>query len=151
MTHHAWRVVTTLIRNMNMNNKLIGTTVVALIVGFGSGYYFHASPAPQAVVRDSTRTGGFGGGRGMGANGGFLSGTVAAKDATSITINTRDGSSHIVILTPATSVSKSVNGALTDVSVGSNIMVSGTSNADGSVSATNIQLRPVMPIAPAAQ
>jgi hypothetical protein len=79
--------------------------------------------------------------RGAGG-GGLLSGTVAAKDSGSITVNTRDGSSHVVLITPATTVSKSVTGALIDVSTGSTIIVSGTTNSDGSVSASLIQLRP---------
>ncbi|MFM2330998.1 MAG: hypothetical protein RLZZ26_505 [Candidatus Parcubacteria bacterium] len=137
-----------------MNNRLIGSIVIALVVGFGAGYYLHPSNAPQTAANTPTRgSGAYGGGRGAGGanGGGFLSGTVAAEDATSITLNTRDGSSHVVLVTPSTSVSKSVAGALTDVSIGSNIMVSGTSNSDGSVSAANIQLRPAMPPAPTPQ
>ncbi len=81
--------------------------------------------------------------RGGGAgNGGFLSGTVAAKDSESITLDTRDGSSHVVLVTPMTSVLKSVSGSMSDVSVGSTVIVSGTTNSDGSISANLIQLRP---------
>jgi hypothetical protein len=126
-----------------MNTKTIGIVAAALIIGFGAGYYLHPATTPQSgtAAGTFTRNGGPGGMRGGGANGGFLSGSVAAKDATSITLNTRDGSSHVVLITPETSVSKSVTGALTDVSIGSNVMIVGASNSDGSVSATNIQLR----------
>ncbi len=127
-----------------MNKKIVSTAVIALVIGFGAGYVIHTAPAQTQNTRgnfagangDMIR-GGTGGGAG-----GFLTGTIAAKDAGSITINTRDGSSHVVLITPATSVSKSVTGALGDVSVGSTIIVSGMTNSDGSVSATLIQLRP---------
>ncbi len=127
-----------------MNNKTIGIAVVALVIGFGAGYLIHPVSATQTAGGTSTRAGGSYGGimRGGAAGGGFLSGTVATKDSGSITLNTRDGSSHVVLITPATSVSKSVTGALTDVSVGSTVIVSGTTNSDGSVSASLIQLRP---------
>ena len=128
-----------------MNKKIVTTAVVALVVGFGAGYVTHTSPAQTQNTRGNFA--GATGGTGMmrGASGGFLTGTVAAKDSGSITLNTRDGSSHVVLINPATSVSKSVSGAVSDVSVGSTIIVSGTTNSDGSVSATLIQLRPTPP------
>ena len=131
--------------NMYMNKKIIGITVIALVIGFGIGYVVH-KPASSTLGMRGTFTGAAGAGlRGAGgatAGGGFLTGTVAAKDSGSVTLNTRDGSSHVVLLTPATTVSKSVNGTVSDVSVGSTIIVSGTTNSDGSVSASLIQLRP---------
>ncbi len=135
-----------------MNNKMILTAVAALVVGFGAGYFAHASPAAQAPgARGTFAAGAYGGARG-GMSGGLLNGTVAAKDASSITLNTRDGSSHVVLLTPDTSISKSVGGTIADVATGSNVVVSGTTNSDGSVSATLIQLRPAPPTpAPTAQ
>ncbi|MBU6214539.1 hypothetical protein KGM48_01720 [Patescibacteria group bacterium] len=126
---------------MNKKNSIL--VAIALVVGFGAGYALHTVPvAPTEPT--ATRMGGgtYNGMRGGMNGGGFLSGTVAAKDSGSITLDTRDGSSHIIILTPATVVSKSVSGALTDVTVGSTAMVSGTTNSDGSVSANIIQLRP---------
>lgn len=127
-----------------MNKTLITTAALALIVGVGVGYGVATAlrPASQMQVTRGTFAGGNGGMRGGGA-GGFLTGSVAAKDTGTITLNTRDGSSHIVIVTPATSVSKSVSGSLTDVSVGSVITVSGTTNRDGSIVASILQIRPI--------
>ncbi len=123
-----------------MNTKTIGIALIGLVIGFGAGYFLHITPTAQTATRTSSFTGARGA---AGATaGGFLMGTVAAEDSNSITLDTRDGSSHVVLINPSTSVSKYVAGALTDVSVGSTVMVSGTTNSDGSVSATMIQLRP---------
>ena len=134
-----------------MNKTTIITAVIALIVGFGAGYFTHTAPATPAQFARGNFSGGangtFSGARGGTAGGGMLSGTVTAKDASSITLNTRDGSSHVVLVTPDTTVSKSVEGALGDVTVGSTVIVSGTANSGGSVSATLIQVRPAMPTA----
>jgi hypothetical protein len=127
-----------------MNKKTVSIAVVTLIVGVGIGYVGANSLRPATPVRGTFpgATGGNFGGMRAGGTGGLLSGTVAAKDATSITINTRDGSSHVVLISPSTTVSKSVSGSESDISVGSTIIVSGTTNSGGSVSATLIQLRP---------
>ncbi|MHB8660553.1 MAG: hypothetical protein ACYC75_01240 [Minisyncoccota bacterium] len=138
-----------------MNKNTMGIAGIALIVGLGVGYVGanamrQAAPTQNVRGNFSGANGGtFIGMRGGMGNGSFLAGTVAAKDSGSITINTRDGSSHVVLITPATNVSKSVSGTMDDVSVGSTIIVSGTTNSDGSVSASLIQLRPTPP--PAAQ
>ena len=129
-----------------MNSKRIGTAVVALIVGAGIGYLIpHGSTGPQganAQAGSFSRGGTFMLRGGNQANGGFLTGTVAKADANSITVNTRDGSSHVVLLTPDTTYSKSAAGSASDVTVGSDVIVSGTTNSDGSVSANLVQLRP---------
>jgi hypothetical protein len=129
-----------------MNTKTISIAVVALIIGGAIGYFAHpASAQTGAFARGAagtfTRGTGAAGTTGA-AGGGFLTGTVAATGSDSITLNTRDGSSHVVLVTPSTTVSKTVASTLTDVSVGANVMVIGTTNSDGSVSATMIELRP---------
>lgn len=133
-----------------MSKHLVVTGVVALIVGFGVGYLIpHSTAATTASGGFAGRSGTFtrGGASANGGNG-FLSGTVAKKDSGSITVNMRDGTSRVVLLTPATTVSKSVTGTLQDVGVGSNVIVNGTTNSDGSVSATLIQVRPADAAAP---
>jgi hypothetical protein len=137
-----------------MKNKQLITGVVALIVGVGIGYFgAHAlMPAtPTGAAAYAARTGGAGFAGRTGGMGGLLSGTVAASDSGSITLDTKDGSSHVILVTPATTVQKSVSGSLTDVAVGSTIIVTGTTNSDGSVSATSIQLRPATPPATVAK
>ena len=137
---------------MHKNNTLIVSVLISLIIGFGAGYLSRTSPAQPAVSQN-----GFTGGsgrmmRGGGSNvGGFLSGTVAKKDSGSMTINTRDGNSHLVFVTPDTTISKSVNGTLDDINTGATVIISGTTNGDGSTSATLVQLRPAAPATPQAQ
>lgn len=126
-----------------MKKNIAMTAVGALIIGLVGGYAGAHAIAP-ANATDGT-IGGRGaremGGRNQSAGGGFLTGTVARKDSESITVNTRDGNSHVVLFTPATSVFKSVAGSLTDVTIGSTVIVSGSTNSDGSLSAHSIQLR----------
>jgi hypothetical protein len=134
---------------MMQNKNLIITGIVALVVGLGVGYFgahvFAASAKTPSEARGAfaaTGTGGFTRAGGATTAGGLLMGTVASVGSGSITLNTRDGSSHVVLTTPSTTVSKSVTGSLSDIAVGSTVEVTGTTNSDGSVSATVIQLRP---------
>jgi len=66
-----------------------------------------------------------------------------AKDAASVTIKLRDGGSKIIFLSDQTPVLKSATGTSDDLTVGSNVTVSGKPNQDGSISAESIQIRPV--------
>ncbi len=134
----------------NTKKNYVIITVISLVVGVGLGYggahllNKPAAPGAGAAFARSGNTAGFMArmGAGTGAAGsGFLSGTVAKMDSSSITLNTRDGSSHVVLLTPSTTVSKSVTGSLADVAVGSNVLITGTTNSDGSLSGSVIQLQ----------
>ncbi len=136
-----------------MQSKTIGIAVVALIIGGVIGYVVPHSAAAKAPTGFAGRTGAVGqfgrGGFTRGAagtngtnSGNVLTGTVVSVAGQDVTIKMPDGSSRLVLVTPNTTVSKSVTGSLSDVTSGSNVLVSGTSNSDGSLSADLIQLRP---------
>jgi len=138
-----------------MHNKCIAIVVaVAVIVGGGMFYGGMKYAQNQAASQVSAR-GGQGGGQGQRAamggqrgqggpngGGGFSGGQITAKDDTSITIKTRNGSSQIVFYSPATTVDKSVAGTASDLSIGEQVTASGAANPDGSLAATNIAIRP---------
>lgn len=146
-----------------MNNKnIVSVIVICLIVAglsFWSGMTYSKNKSATSLASRQgafTQNGGRGGMRGgAGLGGGVVTGTVLSKDATSLTIELRapnsgakagttttGGGSKIVLIAPSTQVDKTVSGAVTDVAVGSQVTVIGTTNTDGSVSATSIQLRP---------
>ena len=74
--------------------------------------------------------------------GGFVTGEILSKDEKSMTIKIRDGGSKIVFFSPTTKVEKTVDGTIVDASVGKQVTIVGTTNSDGSVVATSIQMRP---------
>jgi hypothetical protein len=131
----------------NNNNLFISIAITAVIAG-GVGYYIGQKSG--ATVNTSGRgqmmTGGQGMGRGGfargGSNGNVVAGEVVNMSDASLTVKTRDGSSRVVLLTGGTKVAKQVEGIKTDVKQGLNVMVIGTQNGDGSVTAETVQIRP---------
>lgn len=86
-----------------------------------------------------------GGARVMRSDGGFTSGEIIAKDNENITLKSQDGSSKIIFFSESTPVTKIVNGITQNLIVGQQVIVTGTTNQDGSISAQSIQLRPELP------
>ncbi len=134
-----------------MKNSWLIVIVVAIVVGGGAfygGMRYGISTVPAVTAGSGTpgAQGGFGGrgGRGgAGGQGGGVSGNVIAKDAQSLTVQSRDGSSHIVFYSTSTTMRKMVDGSINDVLVGGTVTVLGATNSDGSVTAQSIQMRPV--------
>ena len=87
--------------------------------------------------------------RGNGANGRFASGQIISKNDQSFTIQLpNNNGSQIVFYTSTTPVTKTVDGASQDLINGVNVIVTGTKNSDGSVTAQSIQIRPDLPQTP---
>jgi hypothetical protein len=91
---------------------------------------------PEGVPSGGTNGSGFSGRDG----GSMIAGSIIAADDSSITIQTSDGSTKIVLLSDSTSISKTEEGAQSDLVTGEDVTISGTTNDDGSVTATRIQL-----------
>lgn len=149
-----------------MNNKNIVITIaIALVVG-GAGFYGGTVYEKNSLAsinqkgtgmmpgnfsgrnsaadgQGSARTGGTGMRNGNG--GGFITGEVTAKDDKSITVKDRNGSSKIILYSSSSTVGKTVDGSSSDLATGQEVMVAGTTNSDGSVTAQNIQIRPATP------
>jgi len=146
-----------------MQNKMLAGFIIAVVaVGAGSFYggtvYGMAYGKCKGVAQNETKNfqnfSGQGGqmGNGQGrvvgnraANGSFVNGDVIAKDDKSITVKSMDGGSKIIFLSSTTQINKSVTGALSDLEIGKNVMVTGTTNPDGSLTAKSVELRTDMP------
>jgi hypothetical protein len=139
-----------------MDKKQIVSLVVVAIVfaagGFFGGmkYQQHkatsslAARAGQFAGRAAGQGGAAGGaGRGFSRGAGtFLTGQVLSVSNNSVTIKSMSGGSQVAILAPSTQYNKSVNGAASDVTTGENVVVTGSQNSDGSITAQSVQIRP---------
>jgi len=85
-------------------------------------------------------------GGGTGNRGGFVVGEIISKDDKSVTVKLNDGGSKIIFTSDSTKVTKSAEGSLADVQVGTQILANGTPNQDGSITAKTIQLSPELPM-----
>lgn len=142
-------------KHLHLNQAIIGGVIGALVF-FGGGFYlgktFGSSSASRGQLSGQF---GQGGARAGGVNGrslnGFAAGTILSKDANSITVqlggqgaaaNGSSTGSRIVLLSPSTLVGKFTSGSASDLAVGADVMVTGTPNGDGSITAQQIQIRP---------
>ncbi len=129
--------------------KNLAVWIVITIVLMGGAFYVgakHGKAAAQSAA--AGMRGQFTGGmRNRFGGGGGISGDVTAKDDTSVTVKSRDGSSRIILYSGTTQIFKSTTGTISDVAVGEQISAQGTQNTDGSITAQSIQIRPAMPMA----
>jgi hypothetical protein len=128
-----------------------------MIVAFWGGMKYASAKNASGMQNPTGQFGQAGGPNGLragrgGRGGGFTTGEIIAADATTITVKLQSGGSKIIFLSDATPITKSVDGAKTDLAVGKTVMVTGPTNSDGSVTAQSVMLRPAMtpPPAPAA-
>jgi hypothetical protein len=125
--------------------SLIVTAIIVLIVVGGGAFYGGIAYSKSQNTRPSF-PGNFQGARGnrTGANGAnFVSGSIISKDATSITLQLpNNNGSKIIFYSGTTQIAKTTSGTADDLTTGTTVMVTGTTNSDGSVTAQNIQIRP---------
>lgn len=124
--------------------------IVALIGGFFWGKASAGSARPTAFAgagafgASSTRRfgGGAGGGGGAGAaGGGFVTGQIVSMSTDSFTLQLANGNSEVVLYSTSTPVTEPTTVSVNSLTTGTNVMVVGSSNSDGSLTAQTIQVR----------
>jgi len=115
---------------------------IVVVVALGGGYFWGRA----TVV--STRAG-FAGAYGTsstrrlagGAGGGFTTGQIASFGTNSMTLQLANGNSEVVLYASSTPVTEPTTVSPSTLTVGTNVMVGGTTNSDGSLTAQSIQVR----------
>lgn len=113
--------------------------VVAFAGGFGLANVLAPKTTAAAGFGGNFRPNPSGGPRGGGFGGG-AAGTIGSLSADQMTVTTASGAQRIVLLTPTTTVSKvtTATQAVTDLTSGETVTIVGTSNPDGSITATRV-------------
>lgn len=130
------------------NNVWIAIGVVVVVGGlaFFGGMKYQESRGVSGVGGFGARNGGPRGSSGQfgrgGAGGGRVVGEVISTDGKTMTVKLTDGSSKLVLLSEKSTVSKESTGSKEDLVMGTKVGVFGTENADGSVTATAVQINP---------
>jgi hypothetical protein len=118
--------------------------VVAIVVGVG-GFFYGRSTATTSRAGFAGGTGTFSSSTrrlaGGTAGGGFATGQITAMDSSSITLQLANGNSEVVFYSSSTPVSEPTTVSPSTLKVGTNVMVGGTPNSDGSLTAQTIQVR----------
>jgi len=137
-----------------MKNKIIIACVITAVVVGGAAFYGGMKYQQGQVASKGgfmMQGGNFSGQRqgagnvGVGsrnANGvGMASGEIIAKDDKSLTVKMSNGSSKIILYAASTEWQKMTSATAGDFAVGQQVVASGTSNIDGSLTAKQVQLR----------
>jgi len=127
-----------------MKKNIIIWIIIVIVVGAGG---FYGGMTYQKGVKVTPAAGaaraGFTGnrtGRTGAAGAGFTSGQILAKTNNSLTIKVAAGGSEIVFLAPSSQIMQSSTTTIASLNVGQSIMVTGTTNSDGSVTAKTVQV-----------
>ncbi|HEY6020020.1 MAG TPA: hypothetical protein VIY48_09000 [Candidatus Paceibacterota bacterium] len=130
-------------------NQIIGGVVALAVVGGGAFYggTVYAKGQTSAQGQFATGNGQFfarTGGPGNRTGGGFTAGKIISVSNGQLVIQSMQSSStEIVLLGNSTQIEKTVRGTQSDLTAGTNVVVTGSSNSDGSLTAQSVQIRPV--------
>ena len=138
------------------NEQMItmGFVLVVAGVAFFGGIKYQETKQPtmgQFGTRGGANRGA--GGQGNQVNrAGFrpVTGTILSVDKGTMTVKLEDGSSKIVALPDSAAIDKSAPAAKSDLTVGTRVLVMGSTNTDGTLTAQTIQLNPIRRGLPAA-
>jgi hypothetical protein len=119
---------------------LIIVIVIAAGAGFYGGMLFGKQSGTKAAASTTAARGSFGGARTRTAGAGFTNGQILSKTDNSLTIKLAAGGSEIVFLAPSSQIMKSATTTVTNLNIGDTVMVTGTTNSDGSVTAKTVQV-----------
>ena len=113
--------------------------VIAALVG---GIFYGKGSATSSVAgrgssASSTRSG-FGR---TAATGGFVSGQIISVDADSMTVSLANGNSQVVFYSSSTQVMKPTIIPVSDLTAGTRVMIGGTSDSSGVLTAQSIQVQ----------
>lgn len=144
-----------------MRNTKVIVPILCVLVGLGAGFFggveyknyqlkqmrgnFGSNiTGGQRFIGRAGQNGGQGGtaGGNQAFRGGGVDGSIISMDDKSLTVKMPDGSTKIVLFSDSTKYSNTIDAARSDLKVGDNIAVFGTSNSDGSVTAETVQLNP---------
>lgn len=130
-----------------MKNNTAIIVIIALLSGGGLGFFggiqYQKGQRPQLTGQFSPR--GISGANGARfRNGNGAVGEIISLDTNAITVKLQDGSSKIVLLTSAASINKATSTTVSDLAVGQRVAAFGATNSDGSITATNVQINPVI-------
>lgn len=124
---------------------MIAIAVIASIVIAGGAFF--AGMQYQKGQRGNFGQFGANGQRGMGMRTGNMNnfrpvtGEIISADDKTITVKIPDGSSKIVLFSDSTMISEATSSTKQSLQTGKKVMIFGSSNSDGSVTAQNIQLK----------
>jgi len=117
---------------------------LVVIVAFVGGLLVGKMGSGSRQFAGAPNGGSFGSARGTSGartGGGFVSGTIMAISGQNITLQLPNGSSEVVFYSSSTSVIKPTVAPVSNLVVGTNVMIGGTTNPDGSLTAQSIQIR----------
>ncbi|MFA6007762.1 MAG: hypothetical protein WC784_03935 [Candidatus Shapirobacteria bacterium] len=130
-----------------MKNQNILVVVLVALIFAGAGFFVGKSVEQNQIQTQRTQLAGQFGNRAGGtgnARGGQVLGTILSQNGNSMTVQMTDGSSKIVLILGTTSINQAATATVADLKVGEKVSVFGSTNTDGSVSAQNIQINPIM-------
>jgi uncharacterized protein YneF (UPF0154 family) len=139
-----------------MKNNIL-YIIIALLVGTGAGFFggmkYQQSKTPSfsgnfrpEMMRNGDRSGvsRINGNRTVGGFSGRVIGEAISVDDTSITVKLSDGSTKNILVTSSTTYTKSDDATNSDITTGTKVGVFGVTNSDGSVTASEVQINPII-------
>jgi hypothetical protein len=112
--------------------------VIAIVALVGGIFYGKGNATGTAITRgsfaSSTRSR-------VGAGGGFVSGQIISVDGNSMTVSLANGNSEVVFYSSSTQILKPTIVPASNLTAGTRVMIGGTSNSDGSLTAQSIQVQ----------